>query len=65
MKHASITTYQMWGTPQNLVVQVNYRGRVLKYFDGHKSTLPELFGKAVTWAKNQGFTHFTTYLPKE
>jgi len=65
MKTAKLKNYPMWGTPQNIVVQISYRGRVLTYLDGHKSTLHELIGKAHTWAKNQGFTHFTTYLPKE
>lgn len=56
MKTAKLKIYPMWGTPQNLVVQLSYRGRVLKYFDGHKSTLSLLLGKAHAWAKNQGFT---------
>jgi hypothetical protein len=62
MKTAKLKIYPMWGTPQNLVVQISYRGRVLTYLDGHKSTLHELLGKAHTWAKNQGCTHITTQI---
>ena len=62
MKYVKLITYQMWGNPEITVVQLSHRGRILAAFDGHRSQLPEMLGKAHTWAKNQGFSHITVHL---
>jgi hypothetical protein len=62
MKTAKLMTYQMWGNPEITVVQLSHRGQLLAAFDGHRSELTALLGKAHTWAKNQGFTHITVHI---
>jgi len=54
-KTAQLHIESVWGTANSVWVVIRYRGRNLVGFDGHKAELPELVGKAHTWAKNQGF----------
>lgn len=54
-KTATITIYHIFGTARDHVVDVRYRGKLVRSYDG---VIPQELGdKAWTWARDNGFTH--------
>ena len=59
-KTATLTVYTPWGTANSVCVDINYRGKRLYSFAGHKADTGVMLQKAITWANNQGFTSTKT-----
>lgn len=55
-KTATLHKYVIYGTKSGLCVDILYRGRLLKYFDGETNEELAIVEKAKLWAFYQGFT---------
>lgn len=58
-KTARIKGYHIFGTKNACAVDVLYRGRLLKGFEGLRSEESEMREKARAWAVTSGFTHIS------
>ena len=56
MKRTStLAIYTPWGAPNACIVDIQYRGKILYSFEGHRCDEGALLEKAKVWAANQGF----------
>ena len=53
--------YHIWGTHANYTLELRYGRKVLHHIPGHSAESERLFRNALTWAKNQGYTHWRMY----